>query len=76
MLREVLLKSARDNLKNFALNIKMASPDQQFALLKTYIRQIIKDPLNKGCKLTYVVLNPNSPQDNDTIIFEKVLYIE
>lgn len=71
-----LLKSARDTLKNFALNIKMASPDQQFALLKTYIRQIIKDPINNGYKLSYVVPNPYTPQDKATILFEKVLYIE
>ena len=54
----------------------MSSLDEQFNLLKTYIQQIIKDPVNNGYKLTYSFPNPDSPQDKNTNLFEKMLYIE
>lgn len=67
------LKIIRDNLKAFAFSIKSLPFDEQHSLLKVYIKQVMKDSINEGFKLTYQIVNPLAPE---TVLFEKTLYFE
>ena len=62
-----LLKAIRDNLKSFALNIKSVPPDQQYMMLKSYIKQVMKDPINDYPSLLFIcILGHIKPLQNKT----------